>query len=195
MTVSTRQLLPRGERQAQVLRAAARAFARSGYVSTSMEDVSAEAGVTKLIVYRHFDSKEELYRAVLTRVSERLETEFLAGLASDEPGFAVPALLTVAREDPDGFRLLWVHAAREPQFADFAADARAGAVTAADELVGVDLGDAPDRPWVDRMIASYVVESVLAWLDQGDPARDAEFVAEANAGLKALYETWVGPLG
>jgi AcrR family transcriptional regulator len=41
-----------------------------------MDDVAAEAGVTKLIVYRHFDSKEELYRSVLDGVNARIADEF-----------------------------------------------------------------------------------------------------------------------
>jgi len=56
-TAPGRQLLSRADRQAQLLRAAATAFARAGFAATSMDDVAAEAGVTKLIVYRNFDSK------------------------------------------------------------------------------------------------------------------------------------------
>jgi AcrR family transcriptional regulator len=36
-----------------------------------MEDIAAASGI-ELIVYRHFDSKEELYRAVLQQVFDRL---------------------------------------------------------------------------------------------------------------------------
>ena len=100
-----------------------------------MEDVAAASGITKLIVYRHFESKEELYRAVLTRVSDRLAEEFAGALESERPGgVGARALLTVAREDPDGFVLLWRHAAREPQFADYAAAQRAQAVAVARSL-------------------------------------------------------------
>ena len=60
-----RRLLSREQREASILRAAARAFATGGFAATSMEDIAAEAGVTKLIVYRHFDSKQQLYEAVL----------------------------------------------------------------------------------------------------------------------------------
>ena len=75
----TRSCCSRDERQAPILRAAAAAFARTGFAGTSMDDVAAEAGITRLIVYRHFDSKEDLYRAVLERVTDRLREEFLAG--------------------------------------------------------------------------------------------------------------------
>ena len=72
--------LPRAERQESILHGAAAAFARTGYAATSMEDIAAASGITKLIVYRHFDSKEELYRAVLQRVFDRLAEEFVDGV-------------------------------------------------------------------------------------------------------------------
>src|SRR5204863_4834383 len=94
MSVAPRQLLSRPERQAAILRGAATAFARTGYAATSMEDVAAASGITKLIVYRHFDSKEELYRAVLQQVSDRLAEEFVAGVQRGERrGLGVRTLL------------------------------------------------------------------------------------------------------
>ena len=86
MTVATRQLLSRPERQATILRGAATAFARTGYAATSMEDVAAASGITKLIVYRHFDSKEELYDEVVAETAEQLLAELhkLDGVETDE---------------------------------------------------------------------------------------------------------------
>ncbi len=186
MSTPARQLLRRPERQASILRAAASVFAHAGYAATSMDDVAVAAGVTRLIVYRNFESKEGLYRSVLERVSVRLRDEFIAGLERLEQGFVVRSLLTVAREDPDGFRLLWVHAAREPQFADYAREYRAGAVGAADELIGRAIADRVFRRWATNALVGMLVESVLAWLDEGDPRRDDEFVAVATAGLRAM---------
>ena len=123
---TSRQLLPRHERQASILQAAARAFGRAGFASTSMEDVAAEAGISRLIVYRHFGSKEELYRAVLEQVRARLKQRIDEAIEHPEPGvFPFSAPIDVAREYPDAFRLLLVHAAREPQFAEYAEESRA----------------------------------------------------------------------
>jgi AcrR family transcriptional regulator len=55
------------ERRDVILRAAARLFGRHGYAGTRLEDIAAAAGVTKPIVYRHFDSKKALYLALLAR--------------------------------------------------------------------------------------------------------------------------------
>src|SRR5947208_5057218 len=101
-----------------------------------MEDVAAASGITKLIVYRHFESKEELYRAVLQHVSDRLAEEFVGGVNRGERrALAVRTLLTVARENPDAFRLLWRHAAREAPFGDYPADQLERLVAAACPLM------------------------------------------------------------
>ena len=65
--------LPRAQRREQILTAATEAFARSGFAATSLEDIAAEAGITRVILYRHFDSKAELYQAVLDRMCARLD--------------------------------------------------------------------------------------------------------------------------
>src|ERR1700753_3657268 len=68
-----RRLLRRDERRAQLLRAAATAFLVGGYAGTSLDDVAAQAGVTRMIIYRHFDSKRDLYREVLLDTRRRIE--------------------------------------------------------------------------------------------------------------------------
>ena len=72
-----------------------------------MDDVAAACGVTKLIVYRHFGSKEELYREILQQVFEDLGVELRAELAMPtHSGLGPRTLLTVARDDPAAFTLL-----------------------------------------------------------------------------------------
>ncbi len=182
----------RDERQAQILTAAATAFARGGYAATSMEDVAAEAGITRLIVYRHFDSKEALYAAVLTRVTQRLAEEWAKGLAAGDHGYAFRTILTVAREQPDGYRLLFEHAVREPQFRTFAEQVHTVQVALADEILGENVPDPAFRRWATRTVVGYINDSVLAWLEVGDPGRDEEFVQRATDGLAAMFVSWAG---
>ena len=59
--------LPRAQRREQILAAATKAFARNGFAATGLDDIAAEAGVTRVILYRHFDSKTDLYQAALDR--------------------------------------------------------------------------------------------------------------------------------
>jgi AcrR family transcriptional regulator len=49
----------------QILAAAARVFERQGYAATRLEDIGADAQVTKGALYFHFRSKADLARAVM----------------------------------------------------------------------------------------------------------------------------------
>jgi AcrR family transcriptional regulator len=64
---ATRARLPLEERRALLVEAAGRLFGERGYEGTRLDDVAAAAGVTKPILYRHFDSKKALYLALLER--------------------------------------------------------------------------------------------------------------------------------
>jgi AcrR family transcriptional regulator len=190
-TTPTRPL-PRAERHAGILRGAAVAFAGGGYAGTSMEDIAAASGITKLIVYRHFDSKEGLYRAVLQQVFDRLAEEFLAEYT--HPGTAsigARSLLTVAREEPAGFQLLWRHAAREPAFAEYARELRDHAVDASRALLAGRV-DASVHEWAAQTVVSYLVEATLNWLDHGDPERDDVFLEMTSVALRAAVLGWTG---
>src|SRR5262245_59556557 len=108
----------REQTRQRILDGAAAAFAKSGYAATSMEGIAASAGVSKLLLYRDFAGKRELYQAVLERTRSRL-----AERVPNEPTIdALRALFRFAREDPDGFVLLFHRAAREPEFAQYAED-------------------------------------------------------------------------
>jgi AcrR family transcriptional regulator len=186
-----RRLLPRAERQEAILRSAAGAFSTTGFTATSMEDVAAASGVTRLILYRHFNGKEDLYRAVLVRVTERLEEEFLAGVRGHRRAIGLTALLTVAREDPEGFRLLWRHAAREPQFAAYADEQRERAVALARPLVAQSSLDPALTEWAAQLLVASLVQAVLHWLDHGAPDRDGEFVELVTHGVEAQFAAWL----
>lgn len=157
-----------------------------------MEDIAAASGITKLIVYRHFESKAELYRRVLERVHERMRDVFLTRLGAGVPGrVAVEALLTAAREDPDGFRLLWRHSAREAEFAAYADEVRSRAVDAARTLLKPRLSDPGLTEWAAHTSVSFLVEATLAWLDHGDPQRDDDYVALTSRSLTNAVSAWM----
>ena len=190
---SPRQLLPRGERQLAILKGAATAFARAGYAATSMEEIAAASGITKLIVYRHFESKEQLYRAVLQRVSDRMAEEFIAGLTDAKgasPGLGGRTFLVVARENPNGFRLLWRHAAREPEFAGYAREWRDRAVWAARSLIADRIGDPSLHDWAAETLIGYLVEATLNWLEFGDADQDGRFIAITGRSIRSLITAY-----
>jgi AcrR family transcriptional regulator len=162
--------MPRAERRAQILDAATRAFARAGFTATSLEDVAAEAGVTHVILYRHFDSKTELYRAVLDGVVSRLSDKL--GIGDYDEG-SVAELLRAAAEDPDGFRLLFRHATREPEFREVIDSIRLAAAEITDLYLTEEIVEGPWRQWASRLVPTLILEAVIAWLDSGQPDPDS----------------------
>ncbi len=157
-----------------------------------MEEVARAARITPLIVYRHFASKEDLYRAVLERVSSGLAAELARGGERGGFGVGARAVLEAARRDPAGFALLWRHSAREPGFASYADQLREQAVAAVTRALG-DRVPAESVEWAAHAVVGYLVEAVLTWLAFGDERRDDQFVAATNAALRAGVRAWSQP--
>ena len=192
MTCSRRKLLSRAQRQATIFQGAARAFAAKGFAGTGMEEVAAASGISKEIVYRHFASKEELYRAVLDATVQTLQAAFARASQEFQSGAGIRALLAVGRAHPDALRLLLVHSAREPEFADYAHDVRARVIHWVLQRRGH--ADPLFRRWAVEVAVSHTWNAVLTWLDLGDPARDEEFARRCLAGVNALWEAWNAPV-
>ncbi len=89
-------------------------FASRGFAATSLEDLTARAGVTKGALYHHFGSKEGLFRAVLEQIeADVLEAVGAAAGAEDTPFAALLAAqrryLTLCR-DPAVHRVVLLDA-------------------------------------------------------------------------------------
>jgi len=174
--------LPRTERREQILDAATAAFARAGFAPTGLDDIAREAAVSRAILYRHFDSKADLYRAVLQRARTRLAA---AARGPDFTAASVDGLLSAAAEDPDGFRLLFRHAAREAEFRDEMDSFRAEMVSLAHRQLVRAIRDRAWARWASELAPTVAIEAVLAWLDAGqpDPGEAAERVRQAIYGV------------
>ena len=176
--------LPRAQRRQQILTAATEAFARSGFAATSLEDIAAQAGVTRVILYRHFDSKTELYQAVLDRMCARLD----AHVSEPVGGFtdaSIDGLLEAAAESPAGFRLLFHHAVREPEFKERIEKFRADITAAAYLQISAFVPDEPLARWAAQLAPVVAIEAISAWLDAGqpEPALAAGRVRQAVMGV------------
>lgn len=110
----------RDEVRSQVLAAAAGVFAQRGFAGATIDDVAAAAGFTKGAVYSNFESKDELFLALMdAQVSARLQrvlAEVPSGgkRAAEEIG---DRLASVSLEEPDWqllFLEFWLRAVREP---------------------------------------------------------------------------------
>src|SRR5487761_2284825 len=70
------------ERREQLLDIGRRLFAERGFEGTSIEEIAAQADVSKPVVYEHFGGKEGLYAVVVDREVERfiaMATRLLEG--------------------------------------------------------------------------------------------------------------------
>jgi AcrR family transcriptional regulator len=157
-----------------------------------MDDIAAAAGITRLIIYRHFGAKEALYRAVLQGAFDALAARLRGGPEAEGYGVGAHALLGVARADEAGFRLLWRHACREPRFARYADELRRRAVATVRAAL---VGRVPREhvEWAAHAVVGYLVEAVLNWVEFGDAARDERFVAATNRALRAGVRAWAEP--
>ena len=180
----SRRLLPRQQRRAQLIRAGAAAFARRGFAETGLEDVAREAGVTRAIIYRHFASKTDLYQAILDHTQAQLREHLGTPEQYDEN--TVPALVRAACEDPDGFRLLFVHAQREPEFTAWAQERNRIAARTTESYLRDRIPDAAHRRWIAGLIPRLTVEFILSWLDADRPTSPDELVATIRATSRAL---------
>jgi AcrR family transcriptional regulator len=79
------------ERRREILMGAARAFARSGYYATNMEQIASECGLAKGHIYHYFPSKEDIFTEIridaISRAIEQVST--IASARGDDPEHAL----------------------------------------------------------------------------------------------------------
>lgn len=120
--MSTRLSAPR--RRAQLLETSLIVFAARGFHETSMNDVADAAGVTKPVLYQHFESKRHLYRELLEHVGAQLLQALVdATDTTDSPrqrlerGYAT--FFRFVSEHRDSYRLLFSDGnRRDDEFAE-----------------------------------------------------------------------------
>jgi AcrR family transcriptional regulator len=71
-TVPPRRRLTAAHRRRQLIDVALETFASNGFNKTTMEDIATAAGVTKPLLYQHFESKRALYLELIDDVAARL---------------------------------------------------------------------------------------------------------------------------
>ena len=76
--------LPAQLRRRQLLEVAADRFARSGYRGTTTAELAEAAGVTEPVLYRHFESKLDLFVALLERAGQEYVTSWRVAVESTD---------------------------------------------------------------------------------------------------------------
>lgn len=105
--------LSAAERRRQIEWTATELFAERGYSATTVEEITRAAGVTKPMLYRHFESKQDLCISLLRRYRDELVSAPLARFDPDalDRRAHVTAMLEAwldhARANPAATRLLF----------------------------------------------------------------------------------------
>jgi AcrR family transcriptional regulator len=113
------------ERREQLIAAAARVIARSGYDAATVRDVAREAGVSTGVIAYYFEGKDDLFAHVLRDASRafrtRLESARSAAETPRERLLALAEAATPADDEAARAHALWIdfwaRAARDPALA------------------------------------------------------------------------------
>ena len=168
-------------RRKEFVEAALRALDTHG-PDLGMEDVAAEAGVTKPVLYRHFDDKADLYVALGQRGTEILFERLIPAINAElapvpRIRMALDAFFTVIEEHPNLYRLLAHGRPEKPVSSDVVAEDKELIASALTALLGdymrmfnMDSGAA--EPWAHGIVG-MVQNTGEWWLDRRSMSRDA----------------------
>ena len=100
----------RAQRRTELVRAAIAAIRKHG-PDVAMEDIAAEAGVSKPILYRYFQDKGDLYMAVSLHATQFMRAVLLSGLDADgDPrellALVIDTYLRFIQDDPELYRFV-----------------------------------------------------------------------------------------
>lgn len=188
---ATRKRLPAEQRRALILDAGATLFATRGYEGTTLDDVAAAAGVTKPILYRHFNSKQSLYLALLAK-----HAEDMPGFVSEAPTTAggevdlhavLDAWFAYAHANGHGWQMIFRDAGGDEEIAAFRREVRErarGVVAGFVAASGAEIEPA-ELTAVAELIRAGLAGLVLWWAEHPEVPREV-VVAAAVRLLRPL---------
>ena len=188
----------RRARRAQLVDAAVTAVGRHG-AGVGMDEIAAEAGTSKTVVYRHFADRAELHVAVCNRVASQLLPKLRSAIESTpQPrqmvAAAIETYLAFLEADPELYRFV-VHppgmdrAGPDPigSLSDLVGEQAAAAVSVALQQAGRD--PAAAKPW-GHGVVGMVRSAADWWLSADRPMIRSELAAHltelAWAGLSGV---------
>jgi AcrR family transcriptional regulator len=103
----------RPSRRQEIIDAAIKVFARTGFAETSVQDVAEEAGVVPTAVYYHFAGKDELFDVALQSVITELDDVVDRARPEEDAAAALPQITSAVwdwiESRPDHARVLYSH--------------------------------------------------------------------------------------
>jgi AcrR family transcriptional regulator len=182
-------------RREQILDVAIDVFGHAGYFGASMNDIAEAAGVTKPVLYQHFDSKSDLYSALLDEVGARMldaiakaTADATNGKQQTEQGFQAYFRWVAHRHDE--FMLLFGGSARHD--GDFSAQVRRitdDAAAAIASLISVDI-EPTHRTTLAHALVGLAEGASRRLVGLGEAFEPDEIAREVSAlawaGLRAI---------
>ncbi len=187
-TAPLRMKPARHDRRERFLNGASNALLAFGLRDAKMDEIAAQLGVSKVILYRHFASKEDLIHGVLEREANRM-----VGV-DDLPYRGVRQrareILGIARQDPASFLLLVRDARNDPIFGMHytrVQDTLTGRL-ARDyrrEVVGDALASLSGHS-----LTNLILDSTAYWIANQPETSDAQFIDWYAVTVETLCTTF-----
>ena len=194
--MATRRLTAEA-RRAQLLSVAREVFAEDGYPGAAMEKIAQRAGVTKPVLYQHFEGKKELYLALLDSDMSRLLAQVSGAIESahDNPSRirkGLEAYFNYIEANVDSFRLLFRETmGADPEFRESIDRFHDAAATSIGAIIADETGKSLElAELLARGIMGMSEAAATWWLDRKQEIEKAELVESlaelAWRGLAAL---------
>lgn len=173
---------------------AAEAFREIGIRDATMDGVAAHIGVAKVILYRHFASRDDLVEQIL----EAAAVPMVTALRDEWTGFGsgMRRLLAIARTNPSGFLLVARHSRDDPRFGS-AYDELQRAIVERIKAIYADGRPKPRSPsgvllsaLSERAVAVLAIDALAGWIESGSSEDDALFLRWYASGTQALDGAW-----
>jgi AcrR family transcriptional regulator len=163
--------MPRADRERLILEVAGQVFARRGYHAAAMDEIAAEADVSKPMLYAYFGSKEGLYLAYIDRTGRQLLDRLTAAGASGASPMArlharTGEFLAFVEEHRDGWAVLFAEMASSRPLADEVASLRGQIAEAIRRMISAEVTPARLSDTAAEAIAHAIVgagESLANW--------------------------------
>jgi len=196
----SRRRISGGERRESILALTSRAFAERGYDGVRTAELAKSAGVSEALIYQHFRTKAELYRAAVDRSADILEDRLqkAAGdgnTVEDRLASVVDAFLEFVSDRSNAWRVLALHVS-DPELADYQRSLRARATGALASLLAADARTARNgltRAQLEQLSEVIVggAEALANWWSQNPRAERAELVSLLTAFAWSGFEQLV----
>ncbi len=195
------------DKHRQITDAATTLFLNKGYLGTSMDDIAAEAAVSKQTVYKHFSDKDQLYAEIVLGTVDKVDglvrmvgaaLETTTDLQADLGELARQFLTTLMR--PELLRLRRLVISTADQFPEIGRSWYEQGFERVLATLATHFGRLNERGVLrveDPLLAAHHFVGLLLWIPinramfTGDETSSAkELLAYADAAVTAFYRAY-----